>query len=113
MIETIILNYLADNLSVPVFMEEPEERCGEYVLIEKVGSFENDRIQSATVAVQSYAESLYKAADLNEAVKRAMQEIIALDCISRCRLNSDYNFTDTETKRYRYQAIFDITYYDN
>ena len=26
-------------------------------------------------------------------------------------LNSDYNFTDTETKEYRYQAVFDINYY--
>lgn len=112
MIEAIVLNYLADNLSVPVFMEEPEERCGEYVLIEKVGSSENDRIQSATVAVQSYAESLYKSAVLNDTVKRAMRDIIVLDSVSRCRLNSDYNFTDTETKRYRYQAVFDLTYYD-
>ena len=112
MIETIVLNYLADNLSVPVFMEEPEERCREYVLIEKVGSSENDRIQSATVAVQSYAESLYKSAVLNDTVKRAIRDIIVLDSVSRCRLNSDYDFTDTETKRYRYQAVFDLTYYD-
>lgn len=112
MIETIVLNYLADNLSVPVFMEEPEERCREYVLIEKVGSSENDRIQSTTVAVQSYAESLYKSAVLNDTVKRAMRDIIVLDSVSRCRLNSDYDFTDTETKRYRYQAVFDLTYYD-
>ena len=112
MIETIVLNYLADNLSVPVFMEEPEEWCREYVLIEKVGSSENDRIQSATVAVQSYAESLYKSAVLNDTVKRAMRDIVVLDSVSRCRLNSDYNFTDTETKRYRYQAVFDLTYYD-
>ena len=112
MIETIVLNYLADNLSVPVFMEEPEERCREYVLIEKVGSSENDRIQSATVAVQSYAESLYKSAVLNDTVKRAMRDIVVLDSVSRCRLNSDYDFTDTETKRYRYQAVFDLTYYD-
>lgn len=112
MIETIVLNYLADNLSVPVFMEEPEERYREYVLIEKVGSSENDRIQSATVAVQSYAECLYKSAVLNDTVKRAMRDIIVLDSVSRCRLNSDYDFTDTETKRYRYQAVFDLTYYD-
>ena len=111
MIESIILNYLADNLTVPVLMEEPEEQCGEYVLIEKVGSSENDRIQSATVAVQSYAESLYRAAKLNDTVKRAMRDIIVLDSVSRCRLNSDYDFTDTETKRYRYQAVFDLTYY--
>ena len=30
--------------------------------------------------------------------------------VFRCELNGDYNFTDTETKRYRYQAVFDLTY---
>lgn len=32
--------------------------------------------------------------------------------IGSVRLNSDYNFTDIEMKRYRYQAVFDIYYYN-
>ena len=32
--------------------------------------------------------------------------------ISRVQLNSDYNFTDTAQKRYRYQAVYDLTFYD-
>ena len=32
--------------------------------------------------------------------------------IAACRLNSDYNFTDTAKKKYRYQAVFDLVYYD-
>ena len=67
-------------------------------------------IDSATVAVQSYAPTLYEAAALNDIVKRAMFDIIALPSVSACRLNSDYNFTDTSTKKYRYQAVFDLTY---
>ena len=30
--------------------------------------------------------------------------------IFACRLNSDYDFTDTSTKQHRYKAVFDITY---
>ncbi len=113
MIEKIILDYLNENLSVPAYMEEPEDPIEEYVLLEKVGSSENDHIQSATVAVQSYAASLYGAAKLNGKVKDAMSDIITLDAVNRCKLNSDYNYTDGETKRYRYQAVFDITFYDD
>lgn len=54
---------------------------------------------------------MYKAAELNEEVKKVVAEMIELDSIARVQLNSDYNFTDTETKRYRYQAVFDINYY--
>lgn len=111
MIETTILNYLESNLTVPAYMEEPEDPPETYVLIEKMGSSEDNHIKSATFIVQSYADSLYKAAALNEVVKNLMRASITQDAISRCKLNSDYNFTDTKTKRYRYQAVFDITYY--
>lgn len=112
MIERYILDYLNERLSVPAYMEEPEKPLKEYVLIDKIGSSESDMIQSAVIAVQSYGESLYRAALLNAEVKELMRDSVVLDAISRCRLNSDYNYTDTETKRYRYQAVFDITYYE-
>ena len=40
-----------------------------------------------------------------------MLEAAALPEIGAVHLNSDYNFTDTAAKRYRYQAVFDVTYY--
>ena len=48
---------------------------------------------------------------LNEAVKAAVEAAIELPEISSVQLNSDYNYTDTATKRYRYQAVFDFVYY--
>lgn len=83
MIEVIIKNYLAEKLSVPVVL-----------------------------AIQSYAPSMYEAARLNERVKAAMDSAAELDAVSASRLNSDYNFTDTTTKRYRYQAVYDLVYFN-
>ena len=40
-----------------------------------------------------------------------MESIDDQDPISRVELNSDYNFTDTSTKRYRYQAVYNFIYY--
>lgn len=112
MIEKIILDWLSAELDVPVYLEEPKELPKEYVLIDKLGSAENDIITSATIAVQSYSASLYGAAELNVKVKKAMAESVSQGDICRCACTSDYNYTDTETKRYRYQAVFDITYYE-
>ena len=39
-----------------------------------------------------------------------MRTIVNLPEIGRSQLNSDYNFTDTTTKGYRYQAVFDLIY---
>ncbi|NCC07074.1 MAG: hypothetical protein EOM30_03265 [Clostridia bacterium] len=111
MIEKTVLNYLSATLSVPVCTETPEKPHGEFVLIEKTGSGRNNKINDATFAIQSYAGTLLAAAELNETVKSALDNITDLDEICRVSLNSDYNYTDTASKRYRYQAVYDITYY--
>lgn len=113
MIERIILDYLKEKLDRPVWLEVPkgEELPAEYVLIEKTGSRCENHISSATFAVQSYADRMVNASELNEAVKSAMDELIWLDEIGSSKLDSDYNFTDTQTKKYRYQAVYDITHY--
>ena len=114
MIEEIICNYLKESLiaeGVPVYMERPEVRPACYVLIEKTGGGEENQIQHATIAVQSIAISLHQTVVLNEKVKAFMRAAISLDKIAKVECNSDYNFTDSSTKTYRYQAIFDIKYY--
>ena len=109
--EKIVKDYLQSSLGIPVRLEEEDDLGNEYVLIEKTGSSTGNHIASATLAVQSFSTSLYGAATLNERVKAAMEKIIELDDISKCELNSDYNYTDTNRKKYRYQAVFDIVYF--
>lgn len=109
-VEEALLGHLSARLRVPVYMEEPGE--GEsYVVLERTGGGGSNHISRATFAVQSYAGSLYGAAKLNEEVKRAMDSAVELDMVSASRLNSDYNSTDPAKKKYRYQAVYDLTYY--
>ena len=111
MIEIIILTALEEALSVPVVMEVPEDKPDSYVVLQKTGSQRTNRIDSAIFAVQSIAPSLYEAAALNEEVKAVMDQLPETEeKIFRAELNSDYNFTDTETKERRYQAVYNITY---
>lgn len=111
MIEKIVRDYLAEKLEAPVFVEEPERQVSRYVLIEKTGSGKTNFIYSATLAIQSYAETMFEAAQLNERIKEAMDGIISLNEICSAALNSDYNYTNTESKKYRYQAVYDLFHY--
>jgi gp45 len=111
MIEIIIKKYLDGHLDVPSFFEHEAKMPASFVIIEKTGGKERNYSGSAIFAFQSYAPSMQKAAELNVKVKHAVKGLIELDSISGVHLNSDYNFTDTETKQYRYQAVFDINYY--
>src|SRR5690625_4126146 len=106
MIELIILNHLDNNLAEPVFLEKQTNETP-YVLFEKTSSSKTNHLPTATFAFQSYAQSLYTAALLNEKVKTAVESLIELDEIRGITLNSDYNFTDTRTKQCRYQAVYE------
>lgn len=111
MIEIIIKTFLDKHLTVPVYLERPENAPNRFVLFEKTGSDKSNHLASTTIAFQSYAESMYEAAKLNEEVKDAVEALILLDEVRGINLNGDYNFTDTTTKQYRYQAVYDIKYY--
>lgn len=111
MIEIIIKQFLDGHLSVPSFLQVPATKPQRFVVFEKTSSSKSNYLPSATFAFQSYAESMYEAAKLNDELKQVIENMIELDEISGIHLNSDYNFTDTETKRYRYQAVFDINHF--
>jgi len=112
MIEVTAIQYLFQNLDVPVCAERPENPDPSYVLVERTASSKHDQISTATLAVQCYAPSLLSAATLCETVMRVMEDFDVLPEISSCDLNSAYNFSDPSTREYRYQAVFDLVYYN-
>lgn len=62
--------------------------------------------------ISSGIKELLKSKEItSEVYKAAMQDIIGLNEICKCKLNSDYNFTDTSINQYRYQAVYDIVHY--
>lgn len=112
MIEKIIYDYLTQKLApTKVYMEIPSDAPSNFVVVEKTSSSRENLINSATFAFQSYADSMYNASQLNELVKQALDDSVELDAISSAKLNSDYNYTDTTTKHYRYQCVYDFIHY--
>lgn len=109
-LEKVICDYLSSKLDCSVLPEKPKRPFGRMVFVERT-SGSGQFIKESTVAIQSYEESMFKAAELNELVKEAMFDMIELDYITKVTLNSNYNYTDTATKEYRYQAVFDIVHY--
>ena len=110
MIETLIIDYLNEHLEVFVGMEAPEQTT-DYVLIDKTGSSRTNHIITSSFAIQSYGATLYDAMSLNAEVTEAMEGFIELDQITRVELETDYNYTNTETKQYRWQSVYNITQY--
>lgn len=119
MIEKSIYDYLSAYFAdenIPVYLVLPESlpnpsEAGEFILIEKVGSSLENWLFDSTIAIQSYGSDLFSAASLSQRVIRAMLEAVSIEEVTSIDLNSEYEFTDTETKRPRYQAVFDVSHY--
>lgn len=115
MLITKLISYLSTALTsgqdqIFVGVEAPEDITG-YVLLDQTGSSNSNHITTTTFAIQSYGASLYEAILLNEKVKAAMVGFAEEPEISSVRLETDYNFTNTATKQYRWQAVYQITHY--
>lgn len=111
LIEEFVVQYLNGELSVPVSGAVPSPMPDTFVTVERTGSSITNKIRTATLAIQAWAESIDAAANLCAEVTETMENIVENDEISRCSLDSSYNFTDTSTKRFRYQAVFDLVHY--
>ena len=111
MIEKTVYDYLNSRMSAPCYMERPKKDIPEsYIVLERTGGSKTNRLSTATFAIQSYAPSMFEAAQLNNTMKLAMEQMIEVINIFSVKLNSDYNYTNNTFKGYRYQAVFNIVY---
>ena len=114
-IEVKLYNFLKSKLDsdIVVCLERPETKPDYYVLIERTGGNETEHISDATFDIISKAPSLYKAIELDEIVRNAMDEFVGVDNVSSCVYNAGGNWTDTTTHEYRYHSTFLIKYMED
>lgn len=107
-----LIAFLTTELSpVYVGVEAPSETSG-YVLIDQTGSSRSNQLTTAQIAIQSYGSTLYNALSLNDSVQTAMFKYAGQPEVASVKLETDYNFTNTATKQYRWQAVYQITHYE-
>lgn len=112
MIETVVYEYLKSMLpDEEVETETPSPLPDQFITIEKTGSSpQGNRLMHSTFAIQSWSTTKAKAAALSEKVCKAMNIIAETTEVSHSE-GGDYDFTDTTTKRYRYQAVYELIHF--
>lgn len=109
LIEQTVKEYLDSKLNVSVELEMPETMPDSFVVAQVIARGKENHINEVTMEFLSYAESNYKAALLDEAVREAMESIVELPDIS-CHFGGGNNNFDTTNKRYRYRCYYNLYY---
>ena len=112
MIDLVVKQHLENRLDVPIYFEFPADPPASFVLLNLENNPREDLIDSAILVASSYAPTAYETAVLNASVKHVLDSLAELSCISASKRGGDYPAFDTAHKKYRYQAVQNITYYE-
>nr|WP_325300312.1 hypothetical protein [uncultured Dysosmobacter sp.] len=113
MIEQAIIDFLQGALDVPCSAETPKDPPAKYIVVERTNTTCENGLYGAILAIRSCAPTLYEAAVLSKQVRGAMLlDLLAEPWIAGVELTGDYPFTDTATKQPRYQAVFNVKFYE-
>ena len=112
MIEFVIKEYLQQRLEVPVYFEFPRKPSESFLVLNVEHNSRENHIDSALLVVDSYGPSQLAAAQLNRSVKPVLDDLALLPNISASKRGGDYPAFDSANKKYRYQAVQNITYYE-
>lgn len=110
LIEPIVLNYLEENLDVPVYMNMPKSIPEKFVIFTTVDRGRKDFINHVTIEFHSYARTKLDAAMIDERVRMLMEDIIFLPEIAASRFGGGNDLNDSQIDRFRYRCYFNLTY---
>ena len=111
-IEETVISYLAGAgiANGKIYAEVPLDPDEKYVLVQRSsGSYQNQIRHIGLYTEVRCRTSKLEAAQLHEEVIAVMREIRNSTPIFRCEMISDYDAMMTETKEYRFQALWEIT----
>lgn len=109
-IEKTIIEYLNEQFDESVHSDAPEKRPGSFITVERTGGDLNNVVMDhAVLAVQSWDKrGRYYASELAEKVDTALLKADIMN-VTKIERNGLYNFPAPSC--FRYQGVYEITYY--
>ncbi len=110
LIEKTIRDYLLDKIpNVPIDVQEPTDES-KYIVFRVIDRGKLDLINAVTVEFYCYGKSKFEAAELDEELRSAMEDIVELDSIFSSKLGGGGDDYNTDLDKNRYRSYFNLTY---
>lgn len=109
-VERVVAQRLMGATGIKAVLEVPEDRPTEFISVEMTGGTrERLCIQHASLAVQSWAQTRQRAAEIARLVEHAAPGLTEEPNIFRAVANGTYRWPDPDSRQARYQTNVELT----
>ena len=108
-VERTVAQRLMDATGIKAVLEVPDERPDEFISVQLLGG-EGDRfVKEHRLAVQSWAQTRRRAAEIARMVEQAATSLIEEPNIFGAVANGTYRWPDPDSRQPRYQTNLEVT----
>lgn len=109
-VERVVTQRLMGATGIKAVLEVPEERPDEFISVEMTGGTGDRFIRQASLAVQSWAQTRQRAAEISRLVEAAVSGIAdAEQNVFRAVATGSYRWPDPDSGQARYQTNVELT----
>lgn len=108
-VERAVAARLMGATGIRAFLEVPEQRPLEFISVELVGTGGGRFVRTATLAVQSWARTRRRAAEIAGMVESAVYGLTDEDAVFGATPTSTYRWPDPDSGQERYQTTVELT----
>ena len=109
-VERVVAQRLMGATGIKAVLEVPEERPDEFISVEMTGGTGDRFIRRASLAVQSWAQTRQRAAEISRLVEAAVSGIAdAEQNVFRAVATGSYRWPDPDSGQARYQTNVELT----
>lgn len=108
-VERVVTQRLMGATGIKAVLEVPEERPDEFISVEMTGGTGDRFIRQASLAVQSWAQTRQRAAEIARLVEQATPCLTEEPNIFRAVANGTYRWPDPDSRQARYQTNVELT----
>lgn len=108
-IERVVAKRIMDETGIKTVLEVPATRPDEFVSVEMTGGTNGRFMQTAILAIQTWATTRRRAAEMAVAVQHAVFNLTDEQNIFKATPGGAYRYPDPDSKSERYQINVDLT----
>ena len=108
-VERMAAKRLMDATGIKVLLDVPADRPEEFATVELTGGSGDRFMRRAVLAVQSWAATRRRAAEMAMAVEAAVPSLMDEQNVFRAVANGSYRWPDPDSGQPRYQTTVELT----